>query len=54
MTTRLCGSPWALPEWEEHRGMLPVLPVSVPEESDQVVFFKLNGQEDVTRRRDRK
>src|SRR5438445_292260 len=34
--------------------MLPVLPVSVPEERDQVVFFKLNGQEDVGRRRDGK
>ena len=34
--------------------MLPVLLVSVPEERDQVVFFKLNGQEDVGRRGDGK
>ena len=53
-TTRPSGSSWALPEWNEHRGVLPILPVGIPEECDQVVFFKLNGQEDVARRRDRK
>ena len=53
-TTRPSGSSWALREWKEHRRMLPVLPVSVPEERDQVVFFKLNGQKDVGRRRDGK
>ena len=53
-TTRLGGSSWALPEWKEHGGTLPVLPVGVPKERDQVVFFKLNGQEDVARRRDGK
>ena len=34
--------------------MQPVLPVGVSEERYQVVFFKLNGQEYVARRRDRK
>src|SRR5216683_1907390 len=52
--TRPGGSSWALPKWKEHRGTLPVLPVGVPEESDQVVFFKLNSQEDVARRCDGK
>src|SRR5712664_1260925 len=54
LTTRPGGSSWALPKWKEHRGTLPVLPVGVPEESDQVMFFKLNGQEDVARRRNGK
>ena len=53
-TTRPSGSSWALPEWNEHRGVLPILPVGIPEECDQVVFFKLNGQENVARRRDGK
>lgn len=53
-TTRPGGSSRAPPEWKEHRGMQPVLLVGVPEESDQVVFFKLNGQKDVARRRDGK
>ena len=34
--------------------MQPVLPVGVSEERHQVVFFKLNGQEYVARRRNRK
>src|SRR6267154_1837820 len=43
--TRPDGSSLALPEWKEHRGMQPVLPVGVAEDRDQIVFFKLNGQE---------
>jgi len=48
------GSPWVLPEREEHRGMLPVPFIGIPKEGDQVVLFKLNGQQDVNRRRDGK
>ena len=53
-TSQPRGSSLALREWNEHRGVLPIHLVGVAEERDQVVFFKLNGQKDVARRRDGK
>src|ERR1700691_916346 len=53
----LAASRWsfqALPKWKEHRRAQPVLPVSIPEERNEIVFFKLDGQQDVARRGDGK
>jgi hypothetical protein len=39
---------------KEHRRAHPVLPVGVPKERNEIAFFKLNCQKDVSRGRERK